>query len=914
MKSWYARRALLSFVMPCSAVILSLSPAVTEAGPRNSPSSAESGDVWTPEALRDLAKIEQEAKLSSSTKSNTDYFVTSVLSDSKDQIKVVDSGDLDGDGDIDIVYAAEGNDTFGWFENDGENPPTFTDNILSSFEDGANFVLTVDLDGNQSLDIVLCSRFSDEVSIWLNDGFSDPTFYKQSVGTIDNASNVDAGDFNGDGLIDLVVPNSTSNELVFFLQDPLVVVPAGSSVPNQLNFVQNDYSVEGVPTFVKAGNFDGDYYSDLVVAFRSAGAVVLYRNTTNLNWEVAPSDVSKQVIALPAIPSLSFSEYLVDYVERPQALDIADMDGNESPDIIVAGEKRDEILIYRIEYDQFIDENLSAPSTDKQIIIQPSFDKTYVTANFEAAGRPNVGYADRPFFVQAADLNNDGDLDLLVPGFGNNRFLWYEQVYSNSDKSAEEKGRPTFLNDLRFHARSISRTFDGPRCMVAADLNNDGCLDVVGASSTEDSVLVFRNKGFQNPFLQPSVTITTPLDQQTIFNSNTVDVEGTYSLFPNPTEAELILLLDISGSIRNNQLDEIKTAAIDMLNSIPSQMISGSGEKEISYSNVNVRVGMVVFQDNAVLEFPLGSNIQEMIDFVPTLTPTGRTNIQLALEVADTEFATNGFPGANKMVYLISDGVENMGSAWIFSNAVNYPVHTYSTGLPLTTLPIQDSRLVEIGGGELLQDISFVSSGFHFYDQDFAYFTDIFNQEDLIYDLYITTSPVFAPSPEGKSIGGTYYPNYYNGLYNYDGLPISLTELGDEGTQITTTLITDEVKQREYSATVTVYGEINGPPTQPTYSPVLHIELNNFPTDPDGDQILYKYRWTSNGDDEETIIGPTTETESTLREEGVRTFTPGETWTVEVIAVDENGFESTVFIFTFVIGNNSVTVNPPSIP
>ncbi len=910
---WYGSQLVALF----SVALVGVTVSTVFAGPRTPTQAAEELDAWTPEALKELNEIRRNAKANAFGKSNSDFFQASILSESKDQIRIVDVGDFDNDGDIDIVYAAEGDDTLGWFENNGNNPPSFTDHIISTSEDGATFVLSVDIDDDGDLDIVLCSRFSNEISLWLNDGEADPTFTKSFVGSVNNASSVAAGDFNNDGKIDLVVPNPAGNELTFFLQDPDLIISAGNSVPPAISFLRYGYFTEfGRPTSVASVNYDGFGGDDLAVACRDTGNIFLMIN------ELDPIQFdNEKLVVISVLPEISgllfFEEYLIDTIERPQDITFADMDNNEIPDIIVAGEKRDEILIYR--EDNFLFNQLSSDKGGPEFFFQ----KTYVTANFEASGRPNVGYADRPFFVRAADLNNDGNLDLLVPALGNNRFLWYEQISDEFIGEVLDKGRPLqgFLNPLRFHARSISRNFESPRSMVAADFNGDGLQDIVGAATQDDTIVVFRNKGFQNPHINPSIEITSPLDQAVIFNESSVDLEGNYSMYTNPDLVDIMLVIDASGSIKNQvALNKVKQTALDFLDSLPLQKISvlDSDDKFITVipeSNLSVRVGLVVFSTENVLEFPLGSDIGEMYEFISTIEPATRTNISDALLTANSELETNGLPDSHKMMLLISDGVENIKDGWLSANGIFYPIHTYSTGLPLFSLPFPDPALVEIGGGELLQDIAFVTGGKHFFGFNTPSFFSVFSPYDYLDTIFIEVDFAGASTtaPEAKSVNvpGTYFPSITDSTFEFQGLPIELTEEGIQGTSITATLVTDELLPRFYSATITVFGEINSGPTQPTFSPVLHIQLNNVPTDPDGDEIFYKYKWTSDGDDAETLIGPTSETSSILSEGPNVTFDPGETWTVEVTACDENGFTSPVFTYTFIISSPSIITLSP---
>ncbi len=141
------------------------------------------------------------------------------------ETREADLGDMDGDGDLDLLLAnvnfRQNKDPQNrLFENDGRG--YFTERTATHLPAeqmhsvDADFV---DLDGDGDLDIITANSFGHSFQCYLNDGHGR---YSQATESILPASvrgdgiDVEAADFNGDGKVDLYLCNFRGNDLLLF--------------------------------------------------------------------------------------------------------------------------------------------------------------------------------------------------------------------------------------------------------------------------------------------------------------------------------------------------------------------------------------------------------------------------------------------------------------------------------------------------------------------------------------------------------------------------------------------------------------------------------------------------------------------------------------------------------------------------
>lgn len=99
--------------------------------------------------------------------------------------------------------------------------------------------------------------------------------------------------------------------------------------------------------------------------------------------------------------------------------------------------------------------------------------------------------------VYAADLDGDGDMDVLSASVNDNKIAWYEN-----------DGTGNFSGQL-----IISLNANGAFCVYAADIDGDGDMDVLSASHVDDKIAWYENllETVSVAPILPDTPSTTPL-------------------------------------------------------------------------------------------------------------------------------------------------------------------------------------------------------------------------------------------------------------------------------------------------------------------------------------------------------------------------------------------------------------------
>ncbi len=269
----------------------------------------------------------------------------------------VSLGDIDADGDLDVILAKGRH----WplvdliLRNDGKG--RFSTETLSEKADRTYSAALADLDGDGDLDIAVSNDRPDKKLIYHNDGkghfklsseFGDPTWSTRYI---------TVADLNGDKRPDILVANRSSRPeqprpSFYCLNDGKGAFPKCTQLPTQS------------ATIIVAADLDGDGFIDLLIPHRDGGQSLAFWNDGKANFS----------------PPMSFGPEH----SSIRAAAAADIDGDGNPDVVLGDEKGGVRII-------------------------PNLGKRQFGAPIPLGTKPSS-----PYSIGVADMNRDGKLDVVV--------------------------------------------------------------------------------------------------------------------------------------------------------------------------------------------------------------------------------------------------------------------------------------------------------------------------------------------------------------------------------------------------------------------------------------------------------------------------------------------------------------------
>ena len=269
---------------------------------------------------------------------------------------------------------------------------------------------------------------------------------------------------------------------------------------------------------------DGDGDLDIVSASINDDTIAWYENdgAANPSWTAADIDTN------------------ADYA---YGVHVADMDGDGDLDIVSASINDDTIAWY---------ENDGAAN--------PSWTAVDITTT-----------ADFAFDVDVADMDGDGDLDIAWASLNDDTIGWCE-----NDGAAN----PTFT------AADIATTADGTPDVHLADMDGDGDIDIVSASINDDTVAWYENDGAADP-TWTAIDITTSADFATGIYVGDMDGDGDMDIAGSSGNDDSISVYENDGAVNPTWTKTVINTTADRADDVHFADLDGDGDLDIMSASTN---------------------------------------------------------------------------------------------------------------------------------------------------------------------------------------------------------------------------------------------------------------------------------------------------------------------------------------
>ncbi|MGE0083816.1 MAG: FG-GAP-like repeat-containing protein [Desulfococcaceae bacterium] len=429
-------------------------------------------------------------------------------------INSMHAADVDVDGDTDLIGAAHEADEIAWWENSAGNGSAWTKHIVDDSFD-ADIIYAADVDGDGDTDVLGSGYFADEIDWWENTAGNGSAWIKHTVDDSVDADIIYAADVDGDGDTDVL--GTEYHDGIDWWENT-----AGNGSAWIKHTVDDSVDAD----IIYAADVDGDGDTDVLGTEYHNDGIDWWENTAGNG-----SAWTKHTVFDGA------------YVNNVYA---ADVDGDGDTDLIgVLGTSVfyvDEIVWW---------ENTAGNGS--------AWTKHTVDDKFSGAES-----------VCAADMDGDGDRDLIGAASDADEIAWWKNTAGNG--SVWEK-------------HSIDPSFKSAQIVYTADVDGDGDMDVLGAawSSFNGSIYNEALALWENNLIgaSPILIKEFSLDNITSIYAADVDSDGDIDMFSAASDADEIAWWENTAENASVWAKHTVVNSFDGVNSVYATDLDGDGDTDV---------------------------------------------------------------------------------------------------------------------------------------------------------------------------------------------------------------------------------------------------------------------------------------------------------------------------------------------
>lgn len=387
--------------------------------------------------------------------------------------------DVDLDGKEDIVYRVFWLHNVVWKKNLG-NGIFGTDNIITSNAKGSKDFNFADFDNDGKPDAYSLSTIDSKISWYKNSGTG--TFGTQKVLTygVNNINSISSGDIDGDGDIDILSTSSWDSKMSWYKNTD------GLGKFSEQQIVINNSTI--YPMYARLFDADNDGDNDFVVKYQyEVNYVTYYRISLfknngfgNFTEQILANDLPKNVLGLAVadIDNDGDFDLIAAYQETALMKFINNGSGNfSSPTSFFTITTKYPLSLKTLDMDNDGDFDVLATYNNKEI---EWYENTDGLGNFSTT-HVIVAQMHYPTDANNADLDGDGDVDVLFANYFANEAGWFQN-----------NGNGTYTKKL------VQGTVNHPRSIIAYDIDGDGLKDIVTNTFPQPKLRWYKNLGSGN--------------------------------------------------------------------------------------------------------------------------------------------------------------------------------------------------------------------------------------------------------------------------------------------------------------------------------------------------------------------------------------------------------------------------------
>ena len=170
-----------------------------------------------------------------------------------------------------------------------------------------------------------------------------------------------------------------------------------------------------------------------------------------------------------------------------------------------------------------------------------------------------------PTIVRARDIDNDGDLDVVFGSFLTNRLSWYENVDGNGGFAKER-----LISNISRTTKSVS----------ISDLDGDGDVDIITSSNLDANIIWYENEDARGAFGEPRLLTTDGRPAESILTTD-VDSDGDNDIVASALFDSLILWYENTNGLAEFSEARVLTSTAEVSSTLTSADIDGDGDQDI---------------------------------------------------------------------------------------------------------------------------------------------------------------------------------------------------------------------------------------------------------------------------------------------------------------------------------------------